>query len=165
MSKLSEIALGTSSGIGLALAIIGVVALWCSDQRKPVGDEDKETWDATAFFLAGIFTVSESSLPGKRPSRQRPRRAILPGPGDTGARRASTSQYEAKADLVRKPTLRAWLAGFLEYAPAVACPEQRAQSEKTHLFRIDAATRSVREYCGRAIHLHRDLRLAVWGRC
>lgn len=48
--------------IGLALAIIALVALSCSDNREPVTEEEKETWDATAFFLAGVFTVSNSSF-------------------------------------------------------------------------------------------------------
>ena len=48
--------------IGLALAIIAVVALACSNNREPVTEEEKETSDATAFFLAGVFTVSESSF-------------------------------------------------------------------------------------------------------
>ena len=48
--------------IGLALAITAVVALACSDNRESVTEEEKETSDATAFFLAGVFTVSKSSF-------------------------------------------------------------------------------------------------------
>ena len=48
--------------IALVLTIIVGVALSCSDERNPVRDEKKENWDATAFFLAGVFTVSQSSI-------------------------------------------------------------------------------------------------------
>ena len=48
--------------IALVLTIIAGVALSCSDERNPVRDQEKEAWDATAFFLAGVFTVSQSSI-------------------------------------------------------------------------------------------------------
>ena len=48
--------------IGIALAFVAVFALACRDQREPVTHEEKETWDATALFLAGVFTASKSSF-------------------------------------------------------------------------------------------------------
>ena len=44
--------------IGIALAMIAVFALACRDHREPVTEEEKETWDATTLFLAGVFTDS-----------------------------------------------------------------------------------------------------------
>ncbi len=48
--------------IGIALALVAVCALACRDQREPVTQEEKETWDATALFLAGVFAVSKNSF-------------------------------------------------------------------------------------------------------
>jgi hypothetical protein len=51
---------GVLRRIGLPLAVIGLVSLSCGGNHEPVTEEEKETWDATAFFLAGIFTISRS---------------------------------------------------------------------------------------------------------
>ena len=47
--------------IGLVIAIIVLVVLSYRN-REFVSDEERATWDATAFFLAGLLTVSQSHL-------------------------------------------------------------------------------------------------------
>ena len=54
------------AGTVLRIAILGifaVVGLSCGERPEavsPISDEERETWDATAFFLAGVFTASQN---------------------------------------------------------------------------------------------------------
>ena len=49
--------------IAMAVGMFAVTALSCGEKQEtvsPISDEERETWDVTAFFLAGVFTASQS---------------------------------------------------------------------------------------------------------